>query len=527
MYWGGLRGAIALAIALELPIMAAASQVDHSAEAQAAFAKPSVERTVAEQELVNAAVKEDRETNQGIADFTEFARTKVVPLVMGAVLFTLIIPGLTIESLVKKLKLDIPPLADRLARISGLISANRLALERIPELQSGGLFSPRIANKKKDKCQAEVERLQSELETLRSQEMNRDAERRLLCLRAFATESSHYYEMYGKGHLTEAAHRDLSYLVSQQGEAVRYEDSIPAKDAEVAHVHRFTDFVIEKLSLTPMAPRWQAARTALDYEIQWGRQQATEHVIETFDELLESGSANDELVNEVLDLYRSWLEAATRQIDTTAEQFPEFVSAMQEQLADRLIVHAQSEAIEEEAESGSIPHGVAHHMQDEFGKEIRDLREVPSATLQIDPHELLRRIPFFADVESEEVERIIGLLREHNAAAGDDIIKQGAIGYSLYLIARGVVRISRAEDGVSRDLGTLYAGDFFGEIALLNSEPRTATCRAITPCSVFRLRKADLEEIANTCPTILETLRQAGEERKQNTAQQMKDATTE
>ena len=46
----------------------------------------------------------------------------------------------------------------------------------------------------------------------------------------------------------------------------------------------------------------------------------------------------------------------------------------------------------------------------------------------------------------------------------------------------------------------------------------------ITPCSVFRLRKADLEDIANSCPKILEELRQAGEERKKNTAQQMKDS---
>ncbi|MCB1828505.1 MAG: cation:proton antiporter, partial [Coxiellaceae bacterium] len=87
IFWGGLRGAIALAIVLSL-------------------------QDFPYKELFTA-------------------------LVTGAVLFTLLVNGLTMERLMKWLRLDIPPLSDRLAREEGQLSATKHALAGIPELQQG------------------------------------------------------------------------------------------------------------------------------------------------------------------------------------------------------------------------------------------------------------------------------------------------------------------------------------------------------------------------------------------------------
>ena len=84
----------------------------------------------------------------------------------------------------------------------------------------------------------------------------------------------------------------------------------------------------------------------------------------------------------------------------------------------------------------------------------------------------------------------------------------------MFLIARGVVRVSREDDGVSRDLATLMAGEFFGEMALLHGEPRTATVRAITPSSLYELRRDDLDEVIKKYPDMQVALHQASEERK-------------
>jgi CRP-like cAMP-binding protein len=75
------------------------------------------------------------------------------------------------------------------------------------------------------------------------------------------------------------------------------------------------------------------------------------------------------------------------------------------------------------------------------------------------------------------------------------------------------VRLSRRENDKEKDLTTMLAGDFFGERALLLNEPRTATCRAATPCSILELSLKDLEEVAQSYPSIQKKLEQVNRER--------------
>ena len=87
-------------------------------------------------------------------------------------------------------------------------------------------------------------------------------------------------------------------------------------------------------------------------------------------------------------------------------------------------------------------------------------------------------------------------------------------GDSLFLIARGVVRVSRLEQGETHDMATLMAGDFFGEMALLHREPRTATVRAVTPCSLYELKRDDIGASMETYPSIRRALEEADTRRK-------------
>ena len=140
MYWGGLRGAIALAIVLSL-------------------------------------------------NGFEFA-DPFVAIVMGAVLFTLLVQGLTIGGLVHRLGLDAPPLAYRVGRAEGLLNAKRRALERIPDLQSGGLFSGNIAERLERRLGGEIKGLRNDLENLRHRELGSMEERQMLFTRAFTAEKT-------------------------------------------------------------------------------------------------------------------------------------------------------------------------------------------------------------------------------------------------------------------------------------------------------------------------------------------------
>ena len=98
----------------------------------------------------------------------------------------------------------------------------------------------------------------------------------------------------------------------------------------------------------------------------------------------------------------------------------------------------------------------------------------------------------------------------------DSAIQEGEKGQNLFIITRGVVRVSKEIDSESKDLATLLAGYFFGEIALIEEKPRNATCRAVTPCSLFVLKRVDFMNVMKKYPAIHTMIKKAAEERKQD-----------
>ena len=469
MFWGGLRGGIALAIALSLP----------------------------------AAVQN---------------KELFITLAVGAVLFTLLVQGLTIEAVVRHFRLDVPPLSDRMARIEGLMAAKHRTLEQIPHLRAGGLFSPRIAEEMASRCGSALEEYRSRLDELRAREMDMKEERRLLYLRCLAEENTLYYEMFSKGHLGERTYRNLTHSIEMQTEGIRHEGRLPEFTLHPPTGERVQGVLLRALERIPgLGPRVEAiraARTARDYEVAWARFRGSLRVLDDLEALGETDAVRSDIVEEVRALYRYWHESARSRLDQTSELFPEFVSAAQERLADRLAIHAEQEAIEEKAHAGIIPHGVAEVMLDELAQELRALRASQAAKLAVDPRELLAKVPFFRSVPAREQATVVEKLRRRTAPAGDAIVQQGEGGSSLFLVARGVVRVTRRDGGISRDLATLMAGDFFGEMALLHGSARTATCRAVTPCALYELRREDLEAVLEVCPTMKEALVQADAKRR-------------
>ncbi len=469
MYWGGLRGGIALAISLSLPA---------SVENKALF----------------------------------------ITIATGAVLFTLLVQGLTIETVVKHYGLHVPPLSDRMARLDGLIAAKRRTLAEIPDLRADGLFSPRIADEMTARCDGELDRLKGQLDHLRAREMDAQEEKRLLYLRCLGEEKAFYYQMFSNAHVGERTYRNLAYSIELQTEGIRHEGRLPEFTLHPPSGERLETALYRLLErfpgLGPRVERLRAGRAARDYEVAWARFRGSARVLEDLAALGESQASRPDIVQEVRATYEYWHESARSRLDQTAELFPEFVAATQERLADRLALHAEKGAIEEKAHAGTIPHGVAEVMLEEMARELRTLRASQAAKLAVDPEELLRKVPFFQALPREEHARVVEKLRRRTAPAGDAIVRQGESGSSLFLVARGVVRVSRQDGGITRDVATLLAGEFFGEMALLHGGARTATCRAVTPCALYELRREDLDTVLEASPAMKEALEEADRERR-------------
>ena len=63
-------------------------------------------------------------------------------------------------------------------------------------------------------------------------------------------------------------------------------------------------------------------------------------------------------------------------------------------------------------------------------------------------------------------------------------------------------------------MASLHAGEFFGEMALLTQEPRSATVQAITGCQLFELKSKDVDGLCQVCPGVRESLVMAYEVRR-------------
>lgn len=127
---------------------------------------------------------------------------------------------------------------------------------------------------------------------------------------------------------------------------------------------------------------------------------------------------------------------------------------------------------------------------------------------------VLQNTYFFQSLKMMELDELIGHLRMIRVQPGYQIIKQGDPGDSFYLIASGKVSVQVKKGFRSVKVAELKKDDFFGEMALISNEPRSATITAEEVTELFVLQKADFDKILMKNPAIAQELRQAFFERK-------------
>jgi NADH dehydrogenase len=85
---------------------------------------------------------------------------------------------------------------------------------------------------------------------------------------------------------------------------------------------------------------------------------------------------------------------------------------------------------------------------------------------------------------------------------GEAVFHQGELGDALYIILRGEAEVVREENGSQRVLARLGAGEYFGEMALLNEKTRGASVRCVQPLDVLILRKGDFKALVANLPDL-------------------------
>jgi CRP/FNR family transcriptional regulator, cyclic AMP receptor protein len=113
----------------------------------------------------------------------------------------------------------------------------------------------------------------------------------------------------------------------------------------------------------------------------------------------------------------------------------------------------------------------------------------------------LQAIPLFISLTKKDISGLLGIIHNRNYIAGEYIFYQGDPGIGLYLISEGEIQINReSEKGEKVPLAVFHKGDFFGELALVDSEKRSASAIANTDTKLSVIFKPDLDEFIEKYP---------------------------
>ena len=117
---------------------------------------------------------------------------------------------------------------------------------------------------------------------------------------------------------------------------------------------------------------------------------------------------------------------------------------------------------------------------------------------------MLREVKLLETLTEVELMRLIQVGAGATYEAHANIIIEGEMSWGLYLILEGSVGIFKANKltGEDYDVGQLRYGSFFGEMSLVDENPRSATVRALTDCHLFYISKDTFEHFLQTSPDI-------------------------
>ncbi len=128
----------------------------------------------------------------------------------------------------------------------------------------------------------------------------------------------------------------------------------------------------------------------------------------------------------------------------------------------------------------------------------------------MDATELLD-VPLFAGLSPEELDRIANWLEPIEVPSGWYLLNQGSYPEGFFVVLEGTVRVERE----GAEVGTIGAKDFFGEIALLEDDRRTATVTSASRVRAAVMDAADFFEMCAEIPLIGQRVSAAAMERGQ------------
>lgn len=130
---------------------------------------------------------------------------------------------------------------------------------------------------------------------------------------------------------------------------------------------------------------------------------------------------------------------------------------------------------------------------------------------------LISKSSLFQNLDDEGRKRLLEGGSLESYAPGTVICQEGDPGDAFFFIKTGAVEVATMKDGAKLKLADLAAGDFFGEVAVITAQPRTATVTALSPVVAIKFQRRKISRVLMDYPDVTKQLNAQIEERAADT----------
>ncbi len=426
----------------------------------------------------------------------EELRSKILLVTAGVVLLTIVVNGMTIGKLLSFLGFDKPQLSAQVENLSAKVHV----LDRVYDELSEVSQSPDLRtcqwnevlsdlDQRRARVTDNLAEVSSELSKASELERTTATWRRVLAL-----EKQSYWDGLSEGTLSAHAARLLVREVSRQLDRIARGDTTPP-------TLRAPQKVAGGLSRVLGGKNAHFDQLALLYDLSRAEGRAAASVL---DNLARLDSGDAALIEKIRETYSHYRNNARERIEDLRTNLPEVASAIETRLARRIELNLEREALEELEHSGLVSEAEAHQQIEEVSHRMARLKQSATKTAIPETADLVANTPLFSGLEPAAIQKLTDLTEERIIPRGETLFREGDKGDSLYVIARGAIQVRKLIDGRDITLDVLGGGDIIGEMALLTGEARTATAIASTSVTVGLINRADFESLLKEFPTLSE-----------------------
>ena len=462
MWWGGLRGAVSLALALSV--------------------------------YENAAFPADM-------------RIFVVTLVCGFVLFTLFVNAPTVGFVMRFFKLDQLSVADAVVRRRAIEKVRGAIADDLPNLADRQEIAPETTSRvvieyeKRAKEQSDQPSDDAQLST--------DDWLKIGLLSLVGQEREGYLDQYAAGHIAP----QIAQILLSFADDLRDQTKVDGAEGWIRGHRAALDFGwqfrlamilqrrfdVDRFLAQRLASRFESLRTMrlVIVEIKENGLQDLEYI------------AGPEILAQLAQLLDEREKEISKALAAIRKQYPDYTDALDRSFLERCAIRHEREGYDRLGEGAIISGELLLSLQDNLHQQYKSISQQPRLDLGLDAQQLIAKVPMFEALSGSQKQAIARLLHPQLGIPGEMIIRKGDPGTGMYFVSSGAVQVEIQPTPVI--IGT---GGFFGEMSLVIQQPRAANVVALGYCELLALPKRDFESLMELDEKIREVINSVARQRQ-------------